>query len=473
MSPSRTIRIGRESDNDFVVNLPMVSAHHARIIWEGQPGQAVIEDLGSSSGTAVGSPDLKITRSILFATDTIYLGTHAIPAADVLARVDPSLVPTLLFQGAELVIGRLKDCDRVLDLPMISGRHARLRRSGNRILIEDLGSLTGTFVNGQRILRDVEVRPGDLISLGEYKLRLAADAGLGLDQRTRPSAVAVSVPSAPGSIASVVPSHRPVSGPTRAGGAISKQFTRLLILLVQAPLVALVIVMILGTTLSSEATAARLHGLGLAALWFGLSNAVVGDLLDAQRIRDGRSPRGAASLGFRVSILVLLGIGQSFLAWAILSTLTNLKSPWLPAIGLLVAASMVGTALGLLIVVLAPRRWVSWTMLPLIMLLLAVFGDMQRPLSRKDTWAGSIANVLPPRWVFEGLVLQESGSVRSPIPAGEEGLAPGRVSDFAEEYFPAGTQRMGPRADLIALTLMAVGLTALAGFISRERGRAL
>src|SRR3954451_8834307 len=104
MSPSRTIRIGRESDNDFVVNLPMVSAHHARVVWEGRPGQAVIEDLGSSSGTGVGSPDLKITRSVLFAADTIYLGTHAVPAADVLALVDPTFVPTLSFQGAEMVI---------------------------------------------------------------------------------------------------------------------------------------------------------------------------------------------------------------------------------------------------------------------------------------------------------------------------------------------------------------------------------
>jgi hypothetical protein len=47
--------IGRDADNDFVVDLPGVSGHHARILWGGLHGQALIEDLGSEEGTAVGA----------------------------------------------------------------------------------------------------------------------------------------------------------------------------------------------------------------------------------------------------------------------------------------------------------------------------------------------------------------------------------------------------------------------------------
>ncbi len=85
-SSPRTVilSIGREPDNDYVIDLLMVSGHHARVIWTGEPGKATIEDLGSANGTAVGSPDQKITRSPFTASDTIYLGSYAVPAAQIL-----------------------------------------------------------------------------------------------------------------------------------------------------------------------------------------------------------------------------------------------------------------------------------------------------------------------------------------------------------------------------------------------------
>jgi len=78
----------------------------------------------------------------------------------------------LTFRGREMVVGRDPDCDHVVDLPIVSGRHARLKRSGAQILIEDLGSSNGTFVNGQRIERPVVVVPGDQIRLGNHTLAL-------------------------------------------------------------------------------------------------------------------------------------------------------------------------------------------------------------------------------------------------------------------------------------------------------------
>jgi hypothetical protein len=41
-----------------------------------------------------------------------------------------------------------------------------------------------------------------------------------------------------------------------------------------------------------------------------------------------------------------------------------------------------------------------------------------------------------------------------------------RVDDLAEDFFPADTQRMGPKADAMALGFMLIGLAAAAGFIS-------
>jgi pSer/pThr/pTyr-binding forkhead associated (FHA) protein len=170
----RILTIGREPDNDFVVSLGTVSSYHARLIWNGGTGQATIEDLGSSNGTALGSPERRITRAPLAPGDMVFLGTHPVPAANLLGRLAASAVvlPALTFRGRPLIIGRDPDCDQVIDLPFVSGRHARLTASGGKIVIQDMDSANGTYVNGQRVDRPCVVVPGDQIRLGTYTLEL-------------------------------------------------------------------------------------------------------------------------------------------------------------------------------------------------------------------------------------------------------------------------------------------------------------
>jgi len=47
-----------------------------------------------------------------------------------------------------VAIGR-QDADLVLQDPEVSRRHALLRRSGKTVVVEDLDSTNGTFVNGE------------------------------------------------------------------------------------------------------------------------------------------------------------------------------------------------------------------------------------------------------------------------------------------------------------------------------------
>jgi predicted component of type VI protein secretion system len=71
-----------------------------------------------------------------------------------------------------MVIGRAPDCDYVLNLPMVSRRHARVFRADDRTWLEDLGSLNGTYLNGQPVKRKTEVVSGDSIHLGTCDLVL-------------------------------------------------------------------------------------------------------------------------------------------------------------------------------------------------------------------------------------------------------------------------------------------------------------
>jgi predicted component of type VI protein secretion system len=54
----------------------------------------------------------------------------------------------------------------------VSRRHARFLRQSGMIFVEDLGSLNGTRVNGERITGKRRLRDGDLIQIGDYDLAI-------------------------------------------------------------------------------------------------------------------------------------------------------------------------------------------------------------------------------------------------------------------------------------------------------------
>lgn len=348
------VRIGREPDNDLVVDLPTVSGYHARVFREGASGEALIEDLGSTNGTALGSPDRKITRSPLSASDTIYLGSHPIPAAQVLARLGP----------APVAPGAVSDAPGGRSEPWWSAWPRRLT---------------------------------------------------------------------------------PIWGPS----------WRLAALLAQAPVTAGVIVWALGAGAgSARGRAAALFWLGLAAVWFGLSDAVLGGAPGAARPRGGRPTGGAARLIPRFAVLGALCGLQCVSAWAVVAHGAGLRGPALPALALLVLAAAVGLALGLVLIELSPRPAIALAVLPLAVLPQWLLGGEVWPLPRMAPWARAGAQALPSRWAFEGLLLLESAR----HPAGGD--------DLAERYFPAETERMGVRADVTALGAMLIGLAALAAFLA-------
>src|SRR3954454_19369174 len=55
----------------------------------------------------------------------------------------------------------------------ISRRHARFRRGARgEVIVEDLGSTNGTYVNGQRLAAPYLLKPGDQVTLGRTVLQL-------------------------------------------------------------------------------------------------------------------------------------------------------------------------------------------------------------------------------------------------------------------------------------------------------------
>ena len=100
-------------------------------------------------------------------------------AADALIDADSDAEPRLLVERApghesgvayeldEIVTLGRGDVEIRLDDPFASSRHARISRQGPVVVIEDLGSTNGTYLNDQQLTGPQPLHDGDLIRIGD------------------------------------------------------------------------------------------------------------------------------------------------------------------------------------------------------------------------------------------------------------------------------------------------------------------
>ncbi len=75
----------------------------------------------------------------------------------------------------EIVIGRGGELDIVLVEDMVSRKHAKITTQQGKVVIQDLGSTNGTFVNGEKIKR-FRLKEGDRVLIGTSILKLISQA---------------------------------------------------------------------------------------------------------------------------------------------------------------------------------------------------------------------------------------------------------------------------------------------------------
>jgi hypothetical protein len=76
---------------------------------------------------------------------------------------------TFVPESERTTIGRSPECEIFLDDVTVSRKHAVLVRTPEGFLIEDQGSLNGTFLNRRRI-ESGELSDGDEVQVGKYRL---------------------------------------------------------------------------------------------------------------------------------------------------------------------------------------------------------------------------------------------------------------------------------------------------------------
>jgi predicted component of type VI protein secretion system len=100
-------------------------------------------------------------------------------AAILTVRRGPGVGSSFTIDAPAITIGRHEQCDFQVNDTWVSRRHARITWGGAGYLIEDLGTVNGTYVNGERISGPRALKSGDILQLGsevELGFRVSAPA---------------------------------------------------------------------------------------------------------------------------------------------------------------------------------------------------------------------------------------------------------------------------------------------------------
>ena len=80
----------------------------------------------------------------------------------------------LSFDKTEIRVGRVRDNDIVLPKGNVSKHHCRMLLQSGQLLVEDMGSTNGTYVNGRKITEATSLGTTDKVFVGDFIIRVSS-----------------------------------------------------------------------------------------------------------------------------------------------------------------------------------------------------------------------------------------------------------------------------------------------------------
>jgi predicted component of type VI protein secretion system len=116
--------------------------------------------------------------------------------ARMLLSLEGVVIREVVLASEHTTFGRRPYSDVVIDNPAVSGEHALVRLEGADVVLEDLQSTNGTYVNGLPVTRHV-LQEGDRVEIGRYQLKFERGPGplLGAGAASLHSAASLTVPN--------------------------------------------------------------------------------------------------------------------------------------------------------------------------------------------------------------------------------------------------------------------------------------
>ncbi len=92
-----------------------------------------------------------------------------------IVSIDGVVIKEVQLTKERTTLGRRPYNDVVIDNLAVSGEHAALQMNGSEVVLEDLNSTNGTYVNGKAIKKQ-SLQNGDTIEVGKYKIKFVHEA---------------------------------------------------------------------------------------------------------------------------------------------------------------------------------------------------------------------------------------------------------------------------------------------------------
>ncbi|APW44484.1 FHA domain-containing protein [Rhodoferax saidenbachensis] len=118
-----------------------------------------------------------------------------------IVSIDEVVIKEVQLTKDRTTLGRRPYNDIVIDNLAVSGEHAVLQMAGGEVVLEDLNSTNGTYVNGKAIKKQ-PLQNGDSIEIGKYKIKFVGDNAVADFDKTmvvkaRPAAAPQAVAASP------------------------------------------------------------------------------------------------------------------------------------------------------------------------------------------------------------------------------------------------------------------------------------
>ncbi|MEP7044537.1 MAG: FHA domain-containing protein [Dokdonella sp.] len=210
-----TTRVGAAPDCGIVLAVAGVAPYHAELVLAA--GVACVRPLAGAAATILNGRQIeresafkpgdlllfgRVGCSIVASERTV---AAVVPASKVAADDDGrtrvrATLPRFMLRGVSgatfgktfavtdnAVIGRQPDCDIAVPAEEISRHHVRLRITPEGLLVEDLGSANGTFINDKRVQNGL-LKPGEELRLDTVRFLLVTP---GMDARQQSASARV------------------------------------------------------------------------------------------------------------------------------------------------------------------------------------------------------------------------------------------------------------------------------------------
>lgn len=93
--------------------------------------------------------------------------------AKLVLRFKEAVLKEVACDKDQITIGRKPENDIAIDNLAVSGFHAKIFRDRDELILEDMGSLNGTYINTERVSKKA-LRNGDMILVGKHTIEVIA-----------------------------------------------------------------------------------------------------------------------------------------------------------------------------------------------------------------------------------------------------------------------------------------------------------